>query len=101
MLNGREELFWLQAKETSKLASTDLKVKMEMINLSEGQMHRQINEAQGKVEEILTISKATAESIEKIGHVLSSPGGEDAFNLKLKEKYLQSMQHLADGEVEL
>lgn len=75
--------------------------KMEMINLSEGQMHRQINEAQGKAEEILTISKATAESIEKIGHVLSSPGGEDAFNLKLKEKYLQSMQHLADGEVEV
>ena len=51
---------------------------MEMINLSEGQMQKRINEAQGKYREILTISKATAESIEKIGGVLSTPGGEAA-----------------------
>lgn len=75
--------------------------KMEMINLSEGQLQKRINEAQGKAEEILTVAKATAESIEKIGGVLSSPGGQEAFNLKLKEKYLQSMSQLADGNVEI
>lgn len=75
--------------------------KMEMINLSEGQMQKRINEAQGKAEEILTIAKATAESIEKIGGVLNSPGGHEAFQLKLKEKYLESMERLADGSVEI
>ena len=75
--------------------------KMEMINLSEGQLQKRINEAQGRAEEILTVAKATAESIEKIGGVLSSPGGQDAFNLNLKEKYIQSMGRLADGTVEV
>lgn len=75
--------------------------KMEMINHSEGQMQKRINEAQGRAEEILTISKATAESIIKIGAVLTSPGGEEAFQLKLKEKYLGTMNHLADGSVDI
>jgi len=75
--------------------------KREMINLSEGQMQRRINEAQGRAEEVLTIAKATADSIEKIGSVLSNPGGEEAFQLKLKEKYLASLSHLADGSVEV
>jgi len=75
--------------------------KMEMINLSEGEMQRQVNEAQGKAEEILMIARATAESIEKIGAVLSNPGGKEAFDLKLKEKYLSNMDYLADGNVEV
>lgn len=75
--------------------------KMEMINISEGEMEQRINEAQGKAEEILTISRATGESIKKIGEALSSPGGEKAFNLKLKELYLEQLKHLADGSVEV
>ena len=75
--------------------------KIEMINISEGQMQKRINEAQGKAKEITTIAEATAESIEKIGKVLSLQGGEAAFNLKLKEKYLGGMSHLADGTVEV
>lgn len=74
---------------------------MEMVNLSEGQLQKRINEAQGRAEEILMVAKATAESIEKIGGVLAAPGGQEAFNLKLKEKYLQSMSRLADGAVEI
>ena len=76
-------------------------IKAEMINISEGEMQKRINEAQGRSEEILLIAKATAESIEKIGMVLSSPGGEEAFELKLKEKYLGSMANLADNSVEV
>jgi regulator of protease activity HflC (stomatin/prohibitin superfamily) len=74
---------------------------MEMINISEGQMQRRINEAQGRAQEIMTLASATAESISKIADVLSSPGGEDAFELKLKEKYLRQMQFLADGTVDI
>ncbi|MCB0377833.1 MAG: paraslipin [Bdellovibrionales bacterium] len=76
-------------------------LKMEMINISEGEMQKRINEAQGRAEEILLVAKATAESIEKIGGVLTSPGGEAAFELKLKEKYLGSMSQLADGAVDI
>lgn len=75
--------------------------KMEMINISEGEMQRTINEAQGKAEEILTISKATAESIRKIAYTLTLKGGEEAFKLKLTEKYFQKIRHLADGKVEV
>ncbi|MEE3078144.1 MAG: stomatin-like protein [Bdellovibrionota bacterium] len=74
--------------------------KMEMINLSEGEMMKRINEAQGRAEEILTISRATGESIRKIGQALSLPGGADAFNLKIKELYLNQLKQLADGNVD-
>lgn len=75
--------------------------KMEMINLSEGLMQQRINEAEGKAEEILTVAKATAASIEKIAGALVVPGGEAAFELKLKERYLGQMQQLAHGSVEV
>jgi regulator of protease activity HflC (stomatin/prohibitin superfamily) len=75
--------------------------KGEMINISEGQMEKTVNEAQGKAEEILMIAEATAESISKIASVLSTPSGEQAFDLKLKELYLGQMDKLADGNVEV
>lgn len=75
--------------------------KMEMINHSEGQMTKMINEAQGKAEEILTIAKATAESLSKIAAVMSEEGGKQAFELKLKERYLNQIKYLADGNVEV
>lgn len=76
-------------------------IKMEMINLSEGEMQKRINEAQGHAEEILMIAKATAESIKKIAHTLTLKGGEEAFKLKLTEKYLKKINHLADSDVEV
>ena len=75
--------------------------KMEMINLSEGEMQRSINEAQGRAEEIIMLAKATADSIKKISYALSLKGGEEAFKMKLTEKYFQQIRHLADGEVEI
>ena len=74
---------------------------MEMINLSEGQMKKMINEAEGKASEILTVAKATASSIRQIGEVLMSKGGEEAFQLKLKEKHLNNLRQLADANVEI
>ena len=75
--------------------------KMEMINISEGEMQKRINEAQGRAEEITMIAKATADSIRKIAQTLTMKGGEEAFRLKLTEKYLHKMNHLADGQVEV
>jgi regulator of protease activity HflC (stomatin/prohibitin superfamily) len=76
-------------------------MKAEMINISEGNMEKRINEAQGRAEEILLVAKATAESIEKIGQVLTTPGGDEAFEIKLKEKYLGTMKKLASEHVEV
>ena len=73
----------------------------EMINLSEGQMQRTINEAEGRASEIMTIANATAESVRKIGSAISEKGGEKAYNLKLTEKYLGKMSHLADKSVDV
>jgi regulator of protease activity HflC (stomatin/prohibitin superfamily) len=75
--------------------------KMEMINISEGEMQRTINEAQGRAEEIMTIAKATADSIRKISQSLNMQGGEEAFKLKLTEKYFTKIRNLADSKVEI
>lgn len=75
--------------------------KMEMINLSEGEMQRKINESQGSAEEIMLIAKATADSIKKIAQALTIKGGDEAFKLKLTEKYFQKIRHLADANVEV
>ncbi len=45
--------------------------KMQMSNILEEEMQSKINQAEGKAEEILTISKATAEFIMKVGADLS------------------------------
>ncbi len=93
----------LAKSEGDKQAKTTMSEgkKMEMINLSEGEMQRSINEAQGRSEEILMIAKATADSIRKISQTLTMKGGEEAFKLKLTEKYFTKIRHLADAKVDV
>jgi len=89
-----------QGDKQSRINRSEVSM-MEMINLSEGQMKKMINEAEGKASEILTVAKATASSIRQIGEVLMSKGGEEAFQLKLKEKHLNNLRQLADANVEI
>jgi regulator of protease activity HflC (stomatin/prohibitin superfamily) len=65
-----------------------------MINLSEGEMQRRINEAEGKAQEILALAQATAESIEKLAAVISAPGGRNALRMQLGEQYLSKLNKL-------
>jgi regulator of protease activity HflC (stomatin/prohibitin superfamily) len=67
----------------------------ELVNQSEGEKRRRINEAEGKAAEILALAGATAESIEKMGYALAQPGGTDAMRLKLSQRYLDKLDHLA------
>ncbi len=67
----------------------------EAINRSEGEKQRRINEAEGRAQEILAVAKATAESIEKLGQALVLPGGSEAVNLNLSQRYLTQMSNLA------
>ncbi len=66
----------------------------ELINYSEGDMQKRINEASGKASEILYLGRATAESIKKVANAISGPGGTEAVKLELGQKYIKSLTKL-------
>jgi len=66
-----------------------------MINVSEGHMQQQINEAKGRSEEIRLIAEATATGIERIATAINQPGGSDAVSLRIAEQYVDQFGKLA------
>jgi regulator of protease activity HflC (stomatin/prohibitin superfamily) len=70
----------------------------EIVNISEAEMQRRINEAEGRANEIEAIAEATAVSIEQLADALSKPRGKDAMQLQLKEKYLRVLEGLGKEE---
>ncbi len=70
----------------------------EIINISEAEMQRRINEAEGRAQEIEAIAEATASSIEQIADALTQPGGTEAMQLQLSEKYIGHLSGLARKE---
>jgi len=76
-------------------------VKMQVINQSEGEKQRRINEAEGKADAIETLGKATAKSIETVAAAISEGRGADAVRLRLSQKYLRSLEHLADPKTKV
>jgi regulator of protease activity HflC (stomatin/prohibitin superfamily) len=65
------------------------------IQRSEGEKQAAINRAQGEAEAIKTVADASALAIQKIAHAIQSPGGIDAINLKVAEKYVEAFSNLA------
>ncbi|NNM54333.1 MAG: paraslipin [Spirochaetales bacterium] len=66
----------------------------EAINKSEGEKQKQINEAEGRASEILAVSKATAEGLEKIARAMSLPGGDMAVEMQMIEKFVAQLANL-------
>jgi len=66
-----------------------------MINLSEAEKLKQVNEAEGKAKEIELLAKATAEGIRTIASAINSPGGMEAVNLRVAEQYVREFGRLA------
>jgi len=62
---------------------------------SEGQKQAAINNAQGQAEAILLTATASAEAIRKVAAALSEPGGMEAVNLKVAEKYVEAFGNIA------
>jgi regulator of protease activity HflC (stomatin/prohibitin superfamily) len=62
---------------------------------SEGDKQAQINNAQGQAAAVLAIAEATAEAIRKVAQSIQSPGGMEAVNLKVAEKYVEAFAGLA------
>jgi regulator of protease activity HflC (stomatin/prohibitin superfamily) len=62
---------------------------------SEGEQQAQINLAQGEAAALLAVADATASAIERIGAAIQQPGGSEAINLKVAEKYVDAFAQLA------
>jgi len=62
---------------------------------SEGEKQAQINQAQGEAAAVLAIAEATAKAIVQVGDAVRAPGGMEAVNLKVAERYVDAFGNLA------
>ncbi|MBY0345422.1 MAG: SPFH/Band 7/PHB domain protein [Neisseriaceae bacterium] len=69
--------------------------KQALINESEGQKLAAINQAEGQSQALLLMANATAEALIKIGAAVQMPGGMEAVNLKVAERYVDAFSELA------
>lgn len=69
--------------------------KQETIKQSEALKLKQINEAEGKAREIELLATATADGISRIAAAINQPGGYEAVNLRVAERYITEFGHLA------
>jgi len=65
------------------------------IQRSEGEKQAAINTAQGEAAAIIAVASATAQAIQQVALAIQSPGGMDAVNLKVAEKYVEAFGNVA------
>ncbi len=65
------------------------------IQRSEGDKLAAINRAQGEAGAITAVANASAQAIKVIADSIQSPGGIDAINLKVAEKYVEAFGNVA------
>ena len=66
-----------------------------LIARSEGEKQSSINRAEGQAKAIVALAEANAEALRQIGAAIREPGGQDAVNLKVAEKYVDAFSNLA------
>ncbi len=62
---------------------------------SEGEKQAQINQAQGEAAAVLAIAEATAKAITQVAGAVRQPGGMEAVNLKVAERYVEAFGNVA------
>ena len=62
---------------------------------SEGEKQAQINQAQGEATAVVTVADATAKAIVQVAEAIKHPGGMEAVNLKVAERYVDAFGNLA------
>lgn len=62
---------------------------------SEGQKQAAINKAQGEATALTTVAEATASAVRQVAAALEAPGGQQAANLKIAEKYVEQFGNIA------
>lgn len=70
-------------------------LKQEAISISEGEKAKRVNEAEGKAKEIELVAAATASGLRQVAESIEGPGGFNAANLRIAEKYLAEFGKLA------
>ena len=65
------------------------------IQRSEGEKQSAINLAQGEAAAIIAVASANAQAIRQVAEAIQSPGGMDAVNLKVAEKYVEAFGNVA------
>jgi regulator of protease activity HflC (stomatin/prohibitin superfamily) len=62
---------------------------------SEGEKQAFINRAEGEAEAIKTVADGNAQAIRIVAQAIEAPGGMNAVNLKVAEKYVEAFAHVA------
>lgn len=62
---------------------------------SEGEKQAAINRAQGEATALIAVAEATASAVRQVAAALEAPGGMQAANLKVAEKYIEQFGNLA------
>lgn len=93
----REKRAVVAASEGRKLEQINLATgaKEAAIAQSEGEKQAEINKAQGQAAATLAIAQATAEALRMEAEATNAPGGMNAVNLQVAEKYVEAFSKLA------
>ena len=93
----REKRAVVAASEGRKLEQINLATgaKEAAIAQSEGEKQAEINKAQGQAAATLAIAQATAEALLMVAEATNAPGGMNAVNLQVAEKYVEAFSKLA------
>lgn len=93
----REKRAVVAASEGRKLEQINLATgaKEAAIAQSEGEKQAEINKAQGQAAATLAIAQATAEALRMVAESTNAPGGMNAVNLQVAEKYVEAFSKLA------
>lgn len=93
----REKRAVVAASEGRKLEQINLATgaKEAAIAQSEGEKQAEINKAQGQAAATLAIAQATAEALRMVAEATNAPGGMNAVNLQVAEKYVEAFSKLA------
>lgn len=93
----REKRAVVAASEGCKLEQINLATgaKEAAIAQSEGEKQAEINKAQGQAAATLAIAQATAEALRMVAEATNAPGGMNAVNLQVAEKYVEAFSKLA------
>ena len=65
------------------------------IRRSEGERQANINRAQGEAEAMRLVAEATAAAVRAVAAAVRDPGGLEAVNLKVAERYIEAFEELA------
>ena len=93
----REKRAVVAASEGRKLEQINLATgaKEAAIAQSEGEKQAEITKAHGQAAATLAIAQATAEALRMVAEATNAPGGMNAVNLQVAEKYVEAFSKLA------